>query len=107
MGAETPGSVRTLRAVIPGCHMLETTGRNAYRAVRYLMARRVFRRATAFTAVSPYMAEAVRRYTLTDPLPANIQLDPMSLYNATYDATTRTVRSEFTLRAARSVITSP
>lgn len=34
--------------------------RSPYRAVRYFMARRVFRRARAFTTVSAYMADALR-----------------------------------------------
>lgn len=37
--------------------------RSVYRAVRYLMARRVFARGQHFTAVSPYLAQALQGYT--------------------------------------------
>lgn len=42
--------------------------RSFYRAIRYLMARRVFAQGRHFTAVSPYMVNAIQHYT-KEPIP--------------------------------------
>lgn len=49
--------------------------RSVYRAVRYAMAREVFRRGRHFTAVSPYLAEALQSYT---PHTINVVANPVA-----------------------------
>ena len=62
--------------------------RNFYRAVRYLMARRVFAKGRHFTTVSPYMVTAIQHYTkvpisvVPNPLAANV-LELGNVRNAT------------------------
>lgn len=51
--------------------------RSPYRAIRYLMARQVFRKGKHFTAVSKYMADAVQHYT---PQPIDVVPNPLADY---------------------------
>jgi glycosyltransferase involved in cell wall biosynthesis len=51
--------------------------RSPYRAIRYLMARQVFHKGEHFSAVSPYMAAAVKHYT---KIPIDVVPNPLADY---------------------------